>query len=103
MKGRKIDRKISDFMLKELPAAPKNQWFVRKVINRLPPQKHSISLLEKWTLLFAFIASIVGLIFQSIHIATEPALLVKDLLMMGVFLLLFIGLSAWTILPLLHD
>ena len=36
MKHDKTDKQIKEFLKRELPQAPVNPWFTRKVMNRLP-------------------------------------------------------------------
>lgn len=39
MKHDKTDKQIKEFLKRELPQAPANPWFTRKVMNRLPEKR----------------------------------------------------------------
>lgn len=41
-----IDKKIRRLMLSQLPEAPRDQWFVRRVMNRLPQPQNIMSRIE---------------------------------------------------------
>ncbi len=41
-KDKDIDRLIRKQLRKETPAPPRDEWFVKKVLNRLPPRRQSI-------------------------------------------------------------
>ncbi len=43
-----IDEKIRRMMLSQLPKAPRDEWFVRRVINRLPLQPQKIMSRIEW-------------------------------------------------------
>ena len=54
------DRQLSQLMKKELPAAPANPWFTRKVMNRLPAKgPHIYSWIEYTAYAIALVALIV--------------------------------------------
>ena len=42
MKDNKADIKIKEYLKRELPQAPGNPWFTRKVMNRLPEKKPTL-------------------------------------------------------------
>lgn len=42
MKHDKTDKQIKEFLKRELPQAPVNPWFTRKVMNRLPEKRSSL-------------------------------------------------------------
>lgn len=48
------DREFGAMLRRELPQAPRDEWFVRKTMNRLPPkQKRIFSPGEIWVFAFA--------------------------------------------------
>lgn len=93
------DAKLTEFLRKELPEARKDQWFTNKVLNRLPPHNPQTSIVEKWIMLILVICVTIGLIFQSVHIATANVILVSDFVLMGLFLFSFLFLGVWIVWP----
>ena len=97
------DKKISELLQKELPEAGKDQWFTKRVLNRLPPYKPRYSIGEKVLTTLCCLILLVGLILESVHIATSPVLLVGDLMMMGVLFVSSLALAGWIVYPLLKN
>ena len=44
-----IDRRIAAQLRNSLPQAPENEWFTRRVMNRLPEKRHNrLAVLVQW-------------------------------------------------------
>ena len=97
MKKDKIDIEISRRLKQSLPEAGHNEWFTRKVLNRLPEkQKHSRAWVEP-SLYFAglFLCFIGwGLFLFSLNL---NAILVKDIICFGLLLVSTV-LLLWNII-----
>lgn len=48
------DKEFSDMLKRDLPQAPRSEWFTRKVINRLP--RRTPPPVERWTYALALMA-----------------------------------------------
>ena len=97
------DRNIADFVAKELPRERIDPWFTKKVLNRLPPHRTRHSIVEKCLVLITTIGVLIGFILESIHIGTTLVITVGDLIMMGAFLLSFLFLGCWIVIPLIRN
>lgn len=97
------DKRLSDLLKKELPAVRRDDWFHNKVMNRLPPRKRPARAIETVALVLLFVGLGVGVAFQSHHILNAQILYVKDFLMMGLFVLSFLFVSLWILVPYLKN
>lgn len=103
MKGRDKEKEIRQLFNKELPQAPKNPWFTQKVLNRLPPRRNPGAILEKWIFLICFLGAVTGLVLQSVYVMHEPVFYVRDLVMLCLYFLIFLGMALWLIIPLVRE
>lgn len=101
--NRNQDKDLKLLLKGDIPEAPRNEWFTRKVLNRLPPRRPEVSIIEKWVFLIVFIGVTVWVTLLANHILTSPVLYVRDFVMMGLSVFVFIALSAWILIPLSHD
>ena len=97
------DDEIRRMLKTEIPSERNNPWFTRKVLNRLPPRRRRSNPIEKWMFLIIVIGVTIGLVLQSAHMLNAQVIYVRDFVMMGAFLLTFLGLSIWIIYPYLRD
>lgn len=81
------DARLKELFKKELPQAPRNPWFVRKVINRLPEKETPTgSSIESMSYLIAVIALIAAWCKFAIGVSAAGVFTGGDLIR-----LLFIG------------
>lgn len=81
MKRNNIDNiKIRELLEKNLPQAPRNDWFIKKTMNRLPEKCHSsISIIEVVGYLIATL-SIIGIETYIIYnVTTTGTLTLNDI------------------------
>lgn len=100
MKKDNVDKRLQQILKEEMPPAPQNPWFTRKVLNRLPPRHRPGAILEKWIVLLSVLGTLVGLILEARHLIVSPEIYVRDLLMMFFYMFVFLGLAAWILIPL---
>lgn len=97
-----IDARLGDLLKKELPEAPADGWFVRKVMNRLPdkPRGRTKSLPE----ILCYIASCIGLVcawIYSVHTTVTEGLTLYSVSLSGILTMLTlfcIGVFAFPVL-----
>lgn len=53
------DSRLKELFKKELPQAPENPWFTRKVMNRLPEKEPKVF---SWVEYLSYVIAIVGLV-----------------------------------------
>lgn len=72
MKDNDIDDKLKELLNKELPQARENQWFTRRVMNRLPDRSRwaSMSIWQGICYALGAIALLVGIYFSG-HMVVE--------------------------------
>lgn len=99
----KDDKEIREILKSAVDDAPENPWFVRKVLNRLPPRRNPGAIIEKTVVLLVVIGVITGVILQAVHMGRSQVIYVKDLVLMGAYMLAFLGLAAWIIYPLVKE
>lgn len=97
------DRYIADMMKRQLPRERIDPWFKNKVLNRLPPRRRKGNVPEKWAFLAAMMGVVLALGLQSVHMTSAQVVYVKDFLIMGFLLCMFIALTAWLVAPLLRN
>lgn len=98
-----VDKKLRVFLQKELPVEPKNHWFKSKVLNRLPPRRNPSALLEKWIILLSVVGALIAVIFQANKMYNSQAIYIRDLVFMAIYLLIFLGIAAWIVVPLARE
>lgn len=84
MKRNNIDDiKIRELFEKNLPQAPRNDWFIKKTMNRLPEKSHSyISIIEVVGYLIATL-SIIGIETYIIYnVTTTATLTLNDIVLL---------------------
>lgn len=95
MKHDKTDKQIKEFLKRELPQAPVNPWFTRKVMNRLPEKRTNW---VAWIENAGFLAATITLgIFWYILITTttnSDVITVGDIFNYVVMIAMSIALSA---------
>lgn len=91
--------RLSSLLKEELPGARRDEWFTRKVLNRLPPRANPGRRLEQWVIALIFVGLGIGVTLESVHILNAQIIYVKDFLMMGLYMLSFLGLSLWILIP----
>lgn len=73
------DPEFGKFLRKELPQAPRDEWFVRKTMNRLPPKQARIfSTSEIFTFIIAVVFMIVCGIFVGRSISHSSVWVTAD-------------------------
>lgn len=76
----KNDIYLKELFRKELPQAPRNPWFVKKVLNRLPDKSPKA---YTWVEYLSYLLSVIGLVvawFLVLHnIDTKDAIGVSDI------------------------
>lgn len=100
MKEKNEDKEFRRLIKNNLPEAPRNPWFTRKVLNRLPPRRNPAALVEKWVFLLCFAGAITGLVIESVHVLGEPIILVRDLMMLLIYFFIFLVMALWLFIPL---
>lgn len=95
--------KVGVLLRKEMPEARRDEWFTRKVRNRLPPRRNPAHRWEQWVVVFLFVALGIGVAFEAVHLYHSPVIYVKDLVMMGLYMFSFLGVSLWQLMPMLRN
>jgi presenilin-like A22 family membrane protease len=85
------DNELKHLFNEQLPQAPKDKWFTRKVMNRLPPKEPATSsLIENISYIIAAIVVAVAYIFLILNITKSGTIKVSDIIV-------FISLTAASI------
>ncbi len=95
-----LDNELRRMLQQELPEAGSDEWFTRKVMNRLPEkQPSSVSWIERLGFLMAGIVLIVLWVLFGRSIVSSSALTVADLLVYGSFFALGVSLAVGMLRP----
>ena len=80
MKRNSDDIKIAELLKKEVPNCPENEWFVKKVLNRLPEKRPSFfSRAEIFSFVAAGLVLLVCWILHFLSFTTSEAITLGDL------------------------
>lgn len=76
------DKELGNIFKKELPQAPINPWFVRKIMNRLPEAqgKEPYAWIERLTTGIAFAAMVAAWAYLIIHIVVSGMITMGDIM-----------------------
>lgn len=100
---RELDRIISSRLNSELPQAPENEWFTRRVVNRLPDKRHNrVASAIKW---FCYLLSIAGLgcgAWFTVASVLENGITLGSLLFLSLFPILAVFCTIIMASPLVH-
>ncbi|MDE7153836.1 MAG: hypothetical protein K2O00_05270 [Muribaculaceae bacterium] len=100
MKENDLDRQLRETIKKELPEARRDEWFVRKTMNRLPDKQ--VPLFSRWerlAYLMSALILIVMWVFAGVDIINNPVLTVSSLLKPAVLSLMSLSLMAAVAVP----
>ncbi len=92
MKRDKLDETLGRLLKEQVSEAPQNEWFVRKVMNRLPEKRQSV--FSKAEIFSFAIVSVILIAFwgiQVVRLTTSDVITVTDLV--GVFALFLCSVS----------
>lgn len=96
------DDKLSSLLKNELPEAPYNPWFTRKVLNRLPDRKKRIAAnIEIWVCIVAAVITLVFGIRFAVQEYSSDSITLVSLLTFCVYCAIFGSLVANAALPLI--
>lgn len=103
MKKDNLDNLLAQQIKKELPEAPVNPWFIRKVLNRLPAKRKSRLFISGWAF-FIIIAGIsAGLVFEYRQLVGADTIYVRDFMLIGLLGLSLLATSLWFLSQLFAD
>ena len=102
MKRSEEDIKLAEKLKNSAPQAPENEWFVRKVMNRLPQKRRPVySRAEVFTLVLSAILLLVGWCMQISHMLTSPVITSLDLVYSGVLFISSLAFMGYVAYPML--
>lgn len=86
------DLRIAEMLRSQLPDARENQWFTRRVVNRLPEKKHygRLSLIQLICYLAGVSAFIVAVIYSGRMLVSSQFSLISILSILSVSMLIMI-------------
>lgn len=100
MKENNIDRQLREIIKKELPAARRDPWFVRKTMNRLPEKQ--TPLLSRWERRAYLVSALILLVMwvlTGVDIYNNPVLTVSALLKPAVLSVFSLSLMVSVAVP----
>ena len=97
------DKKIAEIFQSNLPEAGRDEWFVRKVLNRLPARHRRMSPIELGCIIAACIALVVAFVIEGATIIHSQQLLVRDVVFVAALTLMSLGVVGWIVSPYLKN
>jgi len=95
-----FDRMLRERLKSELPQAGRDEWFTRKVMNRLPDkQLSSMSWIEKLGFLIAGVVLVVMWILFGRNVLSAGAVTFVDIMVYGSFLAMAAALAIGMLRP----
>lgn len=102
MKRNSDDIKIAELLKKEVPNCPENEWFVKKVMNRLPEKRPSFfSRAEVFSFVAAGLVLLVCWILHFLSFTGSDAITLGDLVYPTILSVLTLTLICYITYPLL--
>lgn len=88
------DNKLRDRVKRDLPEAPHNPWFAKKVMNRLPERKNNIASIIEYAG-FIIAAIILGFYWYMLvsNTAQSNAIMVKDIVHYAMLVIMTFSLA----------
>ncbi len=99
----KQDKEIARLLQQELPAAGKDPWFTRRVMNRLPRQQRRMSPIEVACIIAVCLLIVVAFIIEGTIIISSQQIFVRDIVVMSMLTMMSLGVGGWIISPYLKN
>ncbi len=99
----KQDKEIARLLQQELPAAGKDPWFTRRVMNRLPRQQRRMSPVEVACIIAVCLLLVVAFVIEGTIIISSQQIFVRDIVVMSMLTMMSLGVGGWIISPYLKN